>query len=685
MSQVNHSVKEEYIKTIDLTYSYQLAKRMEENRSNPVLGYRTAGSAAEIATGDMLVEEMKKIGFCQVDKDPIQVDAWEFQKAELTYQNSEGVETRMILGAYQTTFITNGPQEFSLVYVGKGTEQEYVGVDVTGKLVLVDINQRNEWWISYPVYQAHLKGAAAVFAVQTGGYGEADEGALNAQDIAGPSEAAAFSICCKDAKELKKELELCPNLTVKFDAYTQVKRDQITYNIIGKIPGKNPNRMLLLSAHYDSYFDGFQDDNTAVSMMLSIGKTLLQINYQPENTIMFCAMAAEEWGVVDSPFDWSVGAYEAVVHAHPEWRGTVIADFNFELPAYAHGTRARIRSTYEYQGFLEECLKNFPELTEAYPEETKVIAPIETWSDDFSIAISGIPSMVNDFTGGSFMVTNYHSQFDNDSSYNEEVYRMHHEMFGLLLMEFDQTVVAPLNFTPVFLKAASMVDLSWCKRAGADGERLIHTLKDTGKIAAQVYEKVKQWNERALDSQEMRRLHSEQEIELQKKAVEARKLEKTLLDVFELEQDAFVRIDWYGNVRFPHENLLKNLELLTGAREALEEGEISVALPKLYQVNNNSYAFMFEEKVYQHFTESALNQSKDRLKWGWHRIEGYVNLYREVRSLLKKEQSGCLDYKDEIAFLNEVEQRQLLELRQCIDRLMEQTERMRQQLLACLI
>ena len=94
---------------------------------------------------------------------------------------------------------------------------------------------------------------------------------------------------------------------------------------------------------------------------------------------------------------------------------------------------------------------------------------------------------------------------------------------------------------------------------------------------------------------------------------------------------------------------------------------------------------MFEEKVYQHFTESALNQSKDRLKWGWHRIEGYVNLYREVRSLLKKEQSGCLDYKDEIAFLNEVEQRQLLELRQCIDRLMEQTERMRQQLLACLI
>ena len=98
----------------------------------------------------------------------------------------------------------------------------------------------------------------------------------------------------------------------------------------------------MLSAHYDSYFDGFQDDNTAIAMMLCIGKTLLQIGYQPENTLTFCAMAAEEWGISDTQFDWSTGAYEQVFTVHPEWRGSVIADLNFELPALAHGTRARI-------------------------------------------------------------------------------------------------------------------------------------------------------------------------------------------------------------------------------------------------------------------------------------------------------------------------------------------------------
>lgn len=58
--------------------------------------------------------------------------------------------------------------------------------------MLIDINQREEWWINFPVYQAHLKGAAALIAVQDQGYGEIHDTSLNAQDIAGPKEAAAF-------------------------------------------------------------------------------------------------------------------------------------------------------------------------------------------------------------------------------------------------------------------------------------------------------------------------------------------------------------------------------------------------------------------------------------------------------------------------------------------------------------
>ena len=59
-----------------------------------------------------------------------------------------------------------------------------------------------------------------------------------------------------------KEKEEIP---VFFDADSQVMPSCTTYNICGRIPGKHPERMILLSAHYDSYFSGFQDDNTAVA------------------------------------------------------------------------------------------------------------------------------------------------------------------------------------------------------------------------------------------------------------------------------------------------------------------------------------------------------------------------------------------------------------------------------------
>ena len=114
--------------------------------------------------------------------------------------------------------------------------------------------------------------------------------------LQGPEDAPVFSISRKDARDLKHLLEKNEEIRVHLDADTQVKRDCVTYNITGCIPGKHPDRIVLLSAHYDSYFSGFQDDNTAVSMMFGIAKALLESKMQPNNTILFCAMAAEEWG-----------------------------------------------------------------------------------------------------------------------------------------------------------------------------------------------------------------------------------------------------------------------------------------------------------------------------------------------------------------------------------------------------
>ncbi|MFT4006082.1 MAG: hypothetical protein QM683_10785 [Lacrimispora sp.] len=169
-----------YLEAVDVGDSYRFARKLEQYRTNEILGYRTAGSEAEKKTGEMIRQEMECMGLSNIRKESFCLDSWEFKKAVLEYKDSEGKTWACHLGAYQTDFHTQGFMEYSLVYVGKGRAADYEGLDVRGKLVAAEINQREEWWINF-VYEAHIRGAAAFIAVRKrlwrGGP------LLNAQDI----------------------------------------------------------------------------------------------------------------------------------------------------------------------------------------------------------------------------------------------------------------------------------------------------------------------------------------------------------------------------------------------------------------------------------------------------------------------------------------------------------------------
>ena len=654
------TIEQQYIASLDIEASYNLAKQMEAYRTNPVLGYRPAGSKAEFETGEMLKSYMEDLGLSNVRKDEIKVDGWEFEKAVLAYADAAGERQEVQLGAYQTDFVTKGAETFQVVYVGKGGEKDYADKDVTGKIVLAEINQRDEWWINFPVYQAHEKGAKALIAVQIGGYGQVDEKALNAQDIAGPPEAAAFSMSFEDSEKLKACLDEKGEITVTLDASSRVMRDVSTYNILGEIPGRRSDRMILLSAHYDSYFSGFQDDNTAVAMMLGIARAFIKMGYQPENTWVFCAMAAEEWGIADSKYDWSTGAYAEVFNVHPEWAGKVIGDFNFELPALSNGNLDGIRCTYEYKDFFEDTLKTLPALSPAYPEGVLVSAPIETWSDDFSVAISGIPSMVNEFSAGSFMTTHYHSQYDSDAYYNEAAYRFHHELYGLLLMHLDRQSVAPLNFAEVFEQASASLDVLMCQKSGSRVTALLNLLGQTEEVAEEVYDRIYDINEAGVDSEQ------------------CREAENILLKVFKMAQDKYVRLTWEDAVVFPQEAAQNNLRYLKKAIRALKRKipDAEAAFEALYEIDNNAYAFQFSKQVYERFTDYVLDQNSDRLQWGRGRIVHHENLYDLVAQLMDKYHQGATDFSDEIVELEKVAKRQKAYLRDDIEYMLQSTEKM---------
>ena len=396
-------------------------------------------------------------------------------------------------------------------------------------------------------------------------------------------------------------------------------------------------------------------------MTIGIAKALLESGYRPRHTIVICALAAEEWGVCDSKYDWSTGAWNQVFRIHPEWQGKVLADLNFELPAHAHSSWDAIRCTYEYADFLKKFADEIAVPEDAYPDGLTVLAPIETWSDDFSMAIAGIPSTVNDFSAGPFMETHYHSQYDNEEIYQENVYRFHHELYTRLLLKLDTLLFPPLDFSHLFRKMHSSVSARMAEQDGEDLQGVMQTLIRETEQAERTAEELYEWIEKS-------------QIVCPVAAKSGEDISQRLLGIFRKGQDYFVRLNWQDEVLFPHE---------------AASGEIEEALKALYEVDNNCYAFLFDEEVYYHFTEYILHQPKDRLMWGAGRILHHENLYGIVKRLRKLEsqqaEHGQIpDLEEEIRRLQAAQRRQRAYLTDDIRYMTESVKKMQKMMEASL-
>ncbi|WP_172370822.1 M28 family peptidase [Sporosarcina jiandibaonis] len=654
------NAQNDYLSKVDVDYAYNFAKSLEEFKTNEKLGYRTAGSQAEIQTGNHIFDEMKEIGLSEVTRDEITVDTWEFEKADLTFTDENGQEHLAVLGGYQTNFNTKGVEEFEVIYAGKATKNDLADLDVKDKLVLIDINQREEWWINYPALQAHLKGAAAVIAVQQGGYAEVDPTALNAQDIIGPAYAPAFSMSQADAEVLKKAITASGNasMKVRFDAKSVVEFDGKTYNYYGKIIGKDPESYIIFSAHYDSYFSGFQDDNAAIGLMMSIAKGLIDSGYKPEKTIIFNALAAEEWGVSNTRYDWSAGAYNQIFNVHPEWVGKAVANINFELPAYEHTSSDEIRTIYELKNYLEKFASTVPKIEGVYKDGISVVSPLRTWSDDFSFSIAGVPALRNDFQDSEFMRTHYHSQFDNEDTYNEKALAFHQNLYGLLTMYYDQTAVTPLDFTVRLEALKESIDQEIFEDADLSSNEIMTEIDTAIANAEKINKKVSEINDNYL-----RALNEGDNKTASKLYNESRELNSSLLETFKFAQDHFVKLTWEDEPIFPHEHAQNNIENLALSIEALKDGDVNTPLDEyLYAIDNNWYTYDFDKEVNRYFTDYVLEQPADRLLWGAGRIVGHEDLYDTINSLLEKREQKDANVTEEIEALKKAleNQKQLL-------------------------
>ncbi len=238
----------------------------------------------------------------------------------------------------------SGTAKGKIAFVGYGIVSEengwndYAGLDVGGRIVMLlpgapkPFNEelKKEKSLEKKLKTAVAKGASGVIVMNVGegvGGRRFPTGARKGVCPEGFVVMTASGDFCDDvfytadrswkyllSKTLreKKPFNTLLDITVEMEAH-YIEEDRQAPNVIGFLPGKDrklKNEYILIGGHLDHIgvgVDGFicngADDNAAsVAVLLEIARVLQANKFKPGRTVVFCAWAGEELGLVGSRF-----------------------------------------------------------------------------------------------------------------------------------------------------------------------------------------------------------------------------------------------------------------------------------------------------------------------------------------------------------------------------------------------
>lgn len=617
------SIYSAFLDAVDVDFAYDVGVELAENPEyhNSPIGTRTAGSDAEHRAADYLVGVMESIGLKDVEKVGVDVDKWQFNGASILV---DGEDEEILLHSYATEATPKEGIHAEIVYVGEGTMYDYEGLDVKGKIVLCDVNQRDNWWVTMPMLEAWNQGAAALLAASTEGFSEISDEAFNANDICGPTGIPCVSITPKDSLYLQGLLEDGPVMAnLKVDNI--VEPGGTSYNIVGKIPGKSSDEMIIFGAHYDMYFTSFQDDSVAVGSALAIAKAMVDSNYVPERDIVFCIHGSEEWGASNSQFDWTTGAWRMINEAHPEWVGKTLAFINFELPAFEFDDYTMVYSAPEMYTLIDRFVNDepSPEPVDCFPDGVLTDGfQTYTYSDDFSYYVAGVPSTVNGFLLDKdmedvfpFYREIYHSNFDTKETCNFDVLRFTIEFYGSFGIYIDSTPALQLDYTAHYNRLVEAMDEDMALACDVDFDGYMEAAEAYLEATDKAFDAVDSLNSAYYGM--LKDNASEEDIA--GLWVIAREMNKKNLALFKETQDKILGL-MYERPIVPHEAAQENIMLMEEIVALLEDGDVQTAADEYAWLINNVeewYVMYFSPEVIKiGFDMFYSPDNKHNMFWG---------------------------------------------------------------------
>ncbi len=411
--------------------------------ASPEFSGRSSGSTQQQKTVDFIVQQLKKAGLKPLfpKKSFVQevpLDFYQLRSASIKI-SAEGRVKEFYLHANFEVAANSLPAEgeSEIIFI-QTADLHRISQDISGKLILVSLNNLNRKNVEKIIRQAYLKRAGGVlffFSKQT--YTRlvrpsylGSENFLIARVDSSMIDQLFWSEIKKidyyQKNPLKADTVLHLKSTLKWNIDATLIKKAKSYNICGYIEGKSrKNEYLMVGAHWDhlgadaaGHFPGADDNASGVATVLEMAHFWSKM--RPQRSIIFSFWCGEEIGLIGS---------EYFVKNSPLKLEEIVFYLNLDMVGQGNGIY--LMGKY-YGGEIQELLQK--ELQNE--KDVRFMRGGPGGSDHTSFLLKGIPAYFVYTSGDHF---NYHTYWDLPELINTELTARVFEILNRAIRTIDQS------------------------------------------------------------------------------------------------------------------------------------------------------------------------------------------------------------------------------------------------------
>ncbi|OJY63068.1 MAG: hypothetical protein BGP16_04305 [Sphingobium sp. 66-54] len=276
---------------------------------------RITGTVYDHMTQDWVEAQFRQIGLSDVRRQPLKMEPLWYPESWSVSASADGaaLSLKSAFPILDTVGTTKAGLTAEAVWLGLGTDADFVGRDVRGKAVFL-------YSIATPGGRAHSAnwngaikravnaGAGMVFVVM--GF----PGDAITEPQSGATSVPAFTVSSDEGDAVRAALGAGRKVSVHVTADIGKREGLTTGNVWGVLPGATDESILIM-AHTDSFFEGALDNASGIAMMLELARHYARTpQSERKRTLVFLTTPAHhqsfvgiEW--VRNNYDFSKTAF----------------------------------------------------------------------------------------------------------------------------------------------------------------------------------------------------------------------------------------------------------------------------------------------------------------------------------------------------------------------------------------